>query len=405
MSDVPIDPIGAARRLDTILGRADLPYTYTDSQGARLTIDGDLIYVAIDGIGSTGVDTPTGEDAVAMARAVLAAAGDTGHEVVSIEDYARAWDAAIEAAARSMRERAAQEVLFQSGTRAPMAISEAIDALPLLPDTTEDTDSTVHVATPEGITPCGRGTRDVTTSPLIPEVTCVGCLQALALEKGGQAIAMRDERDRLRTAWESARRGRAQARETAGMERFFASAAAADVIRLRKEVRAESARVSQARDERDQALRSAREVTGRLPEDDMVEPGDEVPDLAELHALVERLALDLSETGKAVTQRLAVVETHLGITDEDTEAPARYRDRDGDLWEETSPGHLFLSTRGMTGRPYAVVADEFGPLTPVTTVEPPAPCEVCGRAPDEQEHGPTGQCRHTPATRLGRPTT
>lgn len=39
-----------------------------------------------------------------------------------------------EDAARSMRDRAAQEVLFQPGTRAPLAISEAIAALPLFPD-------------------------------------------------------------------------------------------------------------------------------------------------------------------------------------------------------------------------------------------------------------------------------
>ena len=208
------------------------------------------------------------------------------------------------------------------------------------------------------------------------------------------------ERDRLRTAWESARRGRAEAREDAGMERFFARAAEADVIHLRKELRAESTRVSAARDERDQALRAARSIRDRiagwlegvgsawegahvrdmktllpdtddtLPEADMVEPGDEVTTLAELHDLVERLALDLSETGKAVTQRLAVVEGRLGITDDTPEGPARYRDADGDLWEETSPGYLLLAVRRLPhvrmARPYAVVDGEFGPLTPVT---------------------------------------
>ena len=139
---------------------------------------------------------------------------------------------------------------------------------------------------------------------------------------------------------------------------------------LRKKLSAESARVSAARDERDQALQAAREVTGRLPEEDMVEPGDEVTTLAELHDLVERLALDLSETGKAVTQRLAVVEGRLGITDDTPEGPARYRDADGDLWEETSPGYLLLAVRRLPhvrmARPYAVVDGEFGPLTPVT---------------------------------------
>ena len=133
----------------------------------------------------------------------------------------------------------------------------------------------------------------------------------------------------------------------------------------------------------------------RLPEEDMVEPGDEVPGLAELRALVERLALDQAGTTKAVTKLLATVEDRLGITDEEPpadgilpsvrelrrmheeekastpEAPTRYRDRDGDLWEETSPGYLLLAVRRLPhvrmSRPYAVVADEFGPLTPVTT--------------------------------------
>lgn len=449
MSDVPIDPIGAARRLDTILGRADLPYTYTEPNGdsLRMCSDGpDLVVTVRQDGGARTVVVPR-EETPNLARAV-AAAGDTGHLVVSTEendavrargfeltsevrqllqqrkDLRRERDAAFEDGARSMRERAAQEVVFETH-RVPMAISEAISALPLLPDGAEVAHSgcsqersetpseqpAVHVATPEGITPCGAGHHDVTTAALIAEVTCVGCLQALALEKGGQVVEMRNERDRLRTAWESARRGRAEARETAGMERFFAGVAAADVIRLRKELRAETGRVSQARDERDQALQAARSTRDRiaewleecgsawegahvramtllpassdqtgdaLPAEDLVEPGDEVTDLAELHELVERLALDLSETGKAVTKRLAVVEGRLGITDEDTtdEAPTRYRDRDGDLWEQDADNpDRYILTQWRDGssvghpltRTLDALRDGYGPLTPVTT--------------------------------------
>lgn len=203
--------------------------------------------------------------------------------------------------------------------------------------------------------------------------------------------ALASERDRLRTAWESARRRAVNLRTQLGDARRWGRILEAQRAALRREVRAESAQVSAARDERDQALRAAREATGRLPEEDMVEPGDEVPALAELADRVAAL-----ETA---------VDAHLGTTDEDP--PARYRDRDGDLWEQTGPGHLRLAhpqllSVGMA-RPYDVVSNEFGPLTPHPAPEPSVPCDTCGRAPDEQETGPDGRCRHTPATRLGRP--
>lgn len=51
----------------------------------------------------------------------------------------------------------------------------------------------VHVATPEGITPCGQGTRDVTTAALISEVTCVECLRAIATERGEQVTELSRE--------------------------------------------------------------------------------------------------------------------------------------------------------------------------------------------------------------------
>lgn len=53
--------------------------------------------------------------------------------------------------------------------------------------------TTVHVATPEGITPCGEGERDVPVAALIAEATCVECLRAVALEKGALVVECRLE--------------------------------------------------------------------------------------------------------------------------------------------------------------------------------------------------------------------
>ena len=152
--------------------------------------------------------------------------------------------------------------------------------------------------------------------------------------------ALTSERDRLRTAWGSARRGRAEAYRQLDEARRWGRILEAQRADLRRE------------------LRAAREVTGRLPEDDMVEPSDEVPALAELADRVAAL-----ETA---------VDAHLGTTDE--EPPARYRDRDGDLWEERPEGTLttiavspdFPGDLGIT-LPRAVAARQYGPLTPVTT--------------------------------------
>lgn len=73
--------------------------------------------------------TYTGADAVEFVRAVLAAAGDTGHLITTAE----AWDATNRAhsehGARSMRERAAETVYEND-----LALAAMIRALPLLPD-------------------------------------------------------------------------------------------------------------------------------------------------------------------------------------------------------------------------------------------------------------------------------
>lgn len=195
--------------------------------------------------------------------------------------------------------------------------------------------------------------------------------------------ALTSERDRLHTAWESARRGRAQAYRQLDDARRWGRILEAQRKDLRQELRAESTRVAALRI----AYQAAKDAD--LPEEDMVEPGDEVTGLRELAdrvaAIEQRLDEESAQSysqgvedmreqamraasdapGTPYTPTEAIRD--LSLTDTTEQPPARYRDRDGDLWEKSLPGHLFLSTRGMTGRPYAVVADEFGPLTPVTT--------------------------------------
>lgn len=145
----------------------DLPYTYTDSGKDTLAVtkdpSGNRVITVRETLGSkthqASVYTPTGAEAVKLARAVLAAAGDTGCEVVSIDDYARAWAAAIESAARSMRDRAAeaivseeqryQDTLAHDPTSAHLngritglhRAREIVSAQPLLPDGEDTFDS------------------------------------------------------------------------------------------------------------------------------------------------------------------------------------------------------------------------------------------------------------------------
>lgn len=96
-----------------------------------------------------------------------------------------------EDAARSMRERAVA-VAGEAPNHPQQWPAVAIRDLPLLPDDGDALGPT-HADQVAG---------------LIPEITCVECLQTIAMNKGAQAI-------RYRTAWESARAGRAQARLTA----------------------------------------------------------------------------------------------------------------------------------------------------------------------------------------------
>lgn len=327
-------------------------FTWTDPDtGAVLTVNAEDILLEVEGEGFY-VSRPTGEDAVALARAVLpdvvlTDAGDTGHVVVDVARTSNLMRMCKESGARSMREAAAELAEhWGSGLMARSQLAAPIRALPLLPsedgeptpdnftgqyvsfeygeweasghecgdidpnnddceqpvmhrtvtavyvdrrvplgtelephdahvgrrwdDREDEADpcrsytvivgidvycehssgaghdglhyadvagttrtwadqategkpapALVHVATPERITPCGEGTLDTIVAALIAEVTCMECLRAIATERGEQ------------------------------------------VVELRRELDAESARVSAARDERDQALRAARELPAR----------------------------------------------------------------------------------------------------------------------------------------------
>ncbi|MFL1427122.1 MULTISPECIES: hypothetical protein [unclassified Nocardiopsis] len=124
-----------------------LPYTYTDPSGDSITVNDELrrgLQIK-ETLGETAfraaVHVPTGPDAVALARAVLAAAGNTGCEVVAAEDMAKMRRAAMEAAATVMRERAA-EVCEGDPWAHGEDTSDKIRALPLLPAPAPLTDNT-----------------------------------------------------------------------------------------------------------------------------------------------------------------------------------------------------------------------------------------------------------------------
>lgn len=234
---------------------------------------------------TSGVDYLLGEVDTAMkAVAQLVKERDRLRARVGVlEERQRYSDAARAQAAQSMRDRAAQvaETLGEwSRLETP---ADRIRALPLLADV-------VHADLPEGVTPCGLGTRDVASDVRVSEVTCLDCLRTLAATRVGD----------------------------------------------------------------------------QLPAEDLVEPGDEVPDLVELEGRLDDLEMRLS----AVEDRLSPPTTQA--------APAA----------DLPPSVREL--RRMVAEEKAAAAE-------------PAPCEVCGRAPADQETGPDGACRHTPATRLGKP--
>jgi len=118
----------------TYVDDADNTLTITARPGPRLvtrtTIPTEDDQDVIEHVAS--VTAPKGADAVELARAILAAAGDTGHMVVSIQDSERTIRIRESIAAETMRDRAAETAYHDLSTEnAEMA--DAIRALPLLP--------------------------------------------------------------------------------------------------------------------------------------------------------------------------------------------------------------------------------------------------------------------------------
>ena len=170
------------------------PYThiYTDAAGRSLSVEidaGQPLIIAAEGEESTFIYAPTGEEAVAVARAILALGGDTGHVVVSRDELT----AMQRAAARSMQERAVRALhLAPVGT----SITGTLRALPLLPssDATEDALGPTHAEQPDSLSPCGLSTWDVPATSDLSEVECLDCLRTLAQASRGDAA----EVERLR---------------------------------------------------------------------------------------------------------------------------------------------------------------------------------------------------------------
>ena len=109
----------------------DLPYTYTDFDGDQMIVSPSWITIH-----DAGVHAPSGDDAVALARAILAAAGNTGHEVVSEHQMEWRLRNAGTNCARSMRERALEEIQprWDLHPDTQHETKRVIRALPLIPD-------------------------------------------------------------------------------------------------------------------------------------------------------------------------------------------------------------------------------------------------------------------------------
>ena len=120
-----------------------LPYTYTDPDtGYTLSVSSTHLRIIDDDRVYDEMPAPTGEGAVALARALLAASGGTGHLVVSVEGSSRAIRIREALAAEDMRHRYSQAIsdLLELHGASDALINDAgrLAFLPLTPD--EDTD-------------------------------------------------------------------------------------------------------------------------------------------------------------------------------------------------------------------------------------------------------------------------
>lgn len=111
------------------------PYSYRDVDGDRLAVftadipgQGRGVNIRTD---PHGCSIPA-EDVPALVRAILAAGGSTGHEVLSVEEIGQIIEDSTAIGARYMRERALQAISDAWGT--DRTATELISDLPLIPD-------------------------------------------------------------------------------------------------------------------------------------------------------------------------------------------------------------------------------------------------------------------------------
>lgn len=244
----------------------DLPYTYTEPNGdsLRMFSDGpDLVVTVRQDGGARTVVVPR-EETPNLVRAVLAA-GDTGHLVVSTEDAARMIRIRESIAAEDMRDRAAETAYHDLSTE-NATMADRIRALPLTPDgdTTEDQDAQL----PDR----GGDVIDDIAIALARRDDLSDEHRAFCMEVFDRFEALTSERDQVRVTRDRYRDERNTARAELADARRWGRILEAQRKDLRKKLSAETDRVA--------ALRIAYQAAKNadLPEEDMVEPGDEVSD-------------------------------------------------------------------------------------------------------------------------------
>ena len=356
-------------------------YRYSDSAGDELRIgsdESDVFVTVQQGHHKTSVDIPHGE-VPALARAALAAAGNTGHEVVSEEKLARLLRAADDrdryrhrwaTDVLSMRDRAAEIAADGEWSRLETP-ADRIRALPLLDDADDTTDAApaaaIHAATPEGSTPCGEGHRDVTVDALISDITCVECLRAIAVDKGAQVAELRTERDYARKLLAA----------TIPKPNHADTPAGRAVIDWGNQAVIEGA-LREAGAHRTRTWTT--EPTGSWP----ATPADLPHIIRQMDEWTREVAAVTDLRRSPLADRVAQLERDMGRLEQ--EAPligARL-----DALELAA-----RETHQSGGAPRAQVTG--GGFTP-------QPCPTCGLQPADQETGPDGRCRHTRATRVGK---
>ena len=112
---------------------------------------------------------------------------------------------------------------------------------------------------------------------------------------------------------------------------------------------------------------TARPDPAPLPAEDLIEPGDEVPTLAELYERLHTLAAGAAsaEQLRQVEERVAVLEARERAEHAPTpSAPTAYRDRDGHIWEAHGFGYQRQGTDNRLPNRH-FLEGLHGPITPL----------------------------------------